>query len=151
MDWRRILHRNQKSQKNYGTHRRKVSFSGLIADIAFAKQETHRTSSSQSQETAYSSSSTASVTNPNSSQEIPPRSPTPAAFRSQPNRAAKTEAHPNALKNIKNYPLLIASLTEAAHHLEESKLGLYRRSISNIDSRNLDLEKISKLFGFEDN
>ncbi|KAK6125751.1 hypothetical protein DH2020_040506 [Rehmannia glutinosa] len=142
MDRRRIFNTKQRSEKSNGSHRRKVSFYDLIGEI-------HIASNSQSQETN-SSSSTSSVTKPNSTQEIPPRSPTPA-FRSQHNRSAKTEAHPNALKNIKNYPLLLASLTEAAHHLEESNSSLYRRSLSNIDFRNLDLEKISKLFGLEDN
>ncbi|KAI3451055.1 hypothetical protein Pfo_007720 [Paulownia fortunei] len=150
MDRRRIFNTKQRSQKSHGSHRRKVSFSDLIGDAAYAKQEIHMANDSQIQETGNSSSSTSSVTKLSSTQEIPPRSPTPA-FRSQHNRSAKTEAHPNALKNIKNYPLLLASLTEAAHHLEESNSSLYRRSISNIDFRNLDLEKISKLFGLEDN
>lgn len=115
------------------------------------EQKLHMESNSQSQEMGNSSSSTSSsVTKTSSSQEIPPRSPTPA-FRAQLNRSAKTEAHPNALKNIKNYPLLLASLTEAAHHLEESNSNLFRRSISHIDFRNLDLDKISKLFGLEEN
>lgn len=88
-------------------------------------------------------------TTSSSSTSKPPASPTPAAFRAQHNRAAKTEAHPNALKNIKNYPLLLASLTEAADHLKESNSSLYHRSISNIDFRELDIDKISKLLGLE--
>ncbi|XP_075483244.1 cyclin-dependent kinase A-1-like [Primulina tabacum] len=131
-------------------HKRKVSFPELIGEYAFnTKVINMAKNSSQIQETFNSSTSESSSTKPSSNQEIPPRSPTPA-FRSQHTRSAKTEAHPNALKNIKNYPLLLASLTEAAHHLEESNSRLYRRSISNIDFRNLDLEKISKLFGLED-
>lgn len=89
-------------------------------------------------------------TTSSSSTSKPPASPTPA-FRAQHNRVAKTEAHPNALKNIKNYPLLLASLTEAADHLKESNSSLYRRSISNIDFRDLDIDKISKLFGLDHN
>ncbi|KAL1536665.1 [pyruvate dehydrogenase (acetyl-transferring)] kinase [Salvia divinorum] len=101
---------------------RKVSF---IGEDAYDKPETESSSSS------------------------PPPSPTPAAFRVLHNRAAKTEAHPNALKNIKNYPLLLASLTEAANHLKESNSGLYRRSLSHVDFRDLDLHNISKLFGLD--
>ncbi|KAK4417348.1 putative serine/threonine-protein kinase [Sesamum alatum] len=166
MQTRRISIMKQRSQKMHASHRRKVSFTDLIGDALSAKQEIHTTSNTQSQEisTDTSSSGTCAVakadssqelvpprssTPPNSIQELPPRSPTPA-FRSQQSRSARTEAHPNALKNIKNYPLLLASLTEAAHHLEETNSSLYRRSISNIDFRNLDLDKISKLFGLED-
>ncbi|KAK4485990.1 hypothetical protein RD792_008645 [Penstemon davidsonii] len=138
----RILNAKQRSQRSHG---RKVSFPDHIGDAAYNKEEIQISMSFQGQETGSSSSST----KPSSSSEIPPRSPSPA-FRSQHNRSSKTEAHPNALKNIKNYPLLLASLTEAAHHLEQSNSNLYRRSISNIDFRNLDLEKISKLFGLED-
>lgn len=83
--------------------------------------------------------------------ERSPPSPS-AAFLSQHDRSAITEAHPNALKNIQNYPLLLASLTEAANHLQESRSGLNKRSMSTIDFRKLDLEKISKLFvGLDDN
>ncbi|KAL2240992.1 probable serine/threonine-protein kinase At1g54610 [Sesamum indicum] len=152
METRRMSILKQRSQKIHATHRRKVSFTDLIGDALSAKQEIRTTSNTQSQDMSIgnSSISSSSIAKANSGQELPPRSPTPA-FRSQQNRSARTEAHPNALKNIKNYPLLLASLTEAAHHLEESNSSLYRRSISNIDFRNLDLEKISKLFGLEDN
>lgn len=113
------------------------------------QQELHMANHSQGLDTGNSTSSTSASIKPNGIQENQPHTPTPA-FRSMPDRS-KSEAHPNALKNIQNYPLLLASLTEAAHHLEESKSSLYRRSYSNIDFRNLDLEKISKLFGLEDN
>ncbi|XP_073149447.1 cyclin-dependent kinase A-1-like [Henckelia pumila] len=154
MDRRRNKNFNKTLQSHeiQARHKRKVSFPEHIGEYALnTKEGIHMAkNSSQMQETFNSStSSTSSSTKPISNIEIPPRSPTPA-FRSQHTRSAKTEAHPNALKNIKNYPLLLASLTEAAHHLEESNSRLYRRSISNIDFRNLDLEKISKLFGLED-
>ncbi|KAL2498690.1 Protein kinase superfamily protein [Abeliophyllum distichum] len=142
-DKRRTAKAQQLSHKSRGGHRRKVSFHEHIRDI-------HTSQSFQSQDANNSTSSTSSTTKSRISQETLPRSPSPA-FRSLHNQSSKTEAHPNALKNIKNYPLLLASLTEAANHLEESKSNLYRRSISNIDFRNLDLEKISKLFGLEDN
>ncbi|KAH6774692.1 Protein kinase superfamily protein [Perilla frutescens var. frutescens] len=145
-DRRRNSNAKKQSQNNHGTHRRKVSFSGFLGELdACAKEEMDM---AQSLGTGTTSSSSTSKTG--GDRDIPPRSPTPAAFRSLHDRAAKTEAHPNALKNIKNYPLLLASLTEAANHLKESNSGLYRRSISHIDFTDLDLEKISKLFGLED-
>ncbi|CAI9753107.1 unnamed protein product [Fraxinus pennsylvanica] len=140
---RRTAKAQQQSRKSQGDHRRKVSFPEHIREI-------HTSQSFQSLDTINSMSSTSSTNKQRSSQETMPHSPSPA-FRSLLNQSSKTEAHPNALKNIKNYPLLLASLTEAANHLEESKSNHYRRSLSNIDFRNLDLEKISKLFGLEDN
>ncbi|XP_057774931.1 probable serine/threonine-protein kinase At1g54610 [Salvia miltiorrhiza] len=137
---RRISNAKQQSRISNGDHGRKVSFSDFLGEDAYAKQE---------MDMATSSSSSSSATKL-SRLHSPPPSPTPAAFRTLHNRAAKTEAHPNALKNIKNYPLLLASLTEAANHLKESNSSLYRRSISHIDFRDLDLEKISKLFGLDD-
>ncbi|CAA2980477.1 probable serine threonine- kinase At1g54610 [Olea europaea subsp. europaea] len=139
---RRTGKAQQLSSKNHGGYRRKVSFHEHIREI----QTSH---SFQSLDTINSTSST-STTTKQSSQETLPHSLSPV-FHSMLNISSKTEAHPNALKNIKNYPLLLASLTEAANHLEESKSNLHRRSFSNIDFRNLDLEKISRLFGLEDN
>lgn len=84
-----------------------------------------------------------------STQESPP--PPYLPFRSNPNRSATTEAHPNALKNIKNFPLLMASITETVNHIEDNRMNrLNRRSMSTVDFRTLDMEKISKLFGLED-
>lgn len=102
-----------------------------------------------SQEMTNSASSSSSSVKPNRIRERSPPSP-PLAFRTRQDRSAKTEAHPNALKNIQNYPLLLASLTEAASHFEENRLSLNHRSMSTMDFRKLDLEKISKLFGVED-
>lgn len=81
-----------------------------------------------------------------------PSPPFTLAFDSNPpnNRSARTEAHPNALKNIKNFPLLLASITQSVNHMEENRNGLNRRSMSNVDFRHLEIEKISKLFGLED-
>ena len=60
----------------------------------------------------------------------------------------RTEAHPNATKNIQNFTLLQASITDIVNHNNAGGNG-YRRSISTIDFRTLDPEKISKLFGIE--
>lgn len=119
--------------------------------IFLQQQKTAKLGIYNTQENMNSSSSSTSSFKPNVIWERSPPSP-PAAFRSRNDRSAKTEAHPNALKNIQNYPLLLASLTEAANHLQESRSSLNQRSLSTIDYRKLDLEKISKLFvGLDDN
>ncbi|KAL4379208.1 hypothetical protein GQ457_02G009750 [Hibiscus cannabinus] len=66
---------------------------------------------------------------------------------SNPKAAARTEAHPNATQNIQNFTLLQASITD----IMKNNLGnpQYRRSMSTVDFRTLDPEKISKLFGVE--
>lgn len=85
-----------------------------------------------------------------STQDSPPLSPY-RPFRPDPKRSATTEAHPNALKNIKNFPLLMASITETVNHIEDNRMNRgSRRSMSTVDFRTLDIEKISKLFGLED-
>lgn len=90
----------------------------------------------------------------NNNNQSPPPSPTPFFKFRNINQFSKTEAHPNALKNIKNYPILLASITEAAKNYEDNRLSLNRRSISTIDFRNhhhdLMDHSISKLFSFED-
>ncbi|GMP25505.1 hypothetical protein CsSME_00002339 [Camellia sinensis var. sinensis] len=102
----------------------------------------------------YSVSSSASSTKPSGStgQAIPPPSPTPA-FHSNRKQSARTEAHPNATKNIKNFPLLLASLADTGNHItiEDNRPTLNRRSISTVDFRTIDLERISKLFGSKEN
>lgn len=86
-----------------------------------------------------------------SNRESPPLLPY-NPYRSDPKRSSTTEAHPNALKNIKNFPLLMASLTETVNHIEENRMNrpASRRSMSTVDFRTIDIEKISKLFGLED-
>ncbi|PON52267.1 Serine/threonine protein kinase [Trema orientale] len=72
-------------------------------------------------------------------------------------RYAKTEAHPNALKNInldmlknvKNFTLLQASVTDIINHKEGSALAQYFRSLSALDFRNRDPENVSEFFGSE--
>ncbi|KAM7261988.1 hypothetical protein ACFE04_021065 [Oxalis oulophora] len=58
-----------------------------------------------------------------------------------------TEAHPNASKNIQNYTLLQASISDIIN--SKDNLPLYRRSVSTLDFRALDPDKISKLLGLE--
>ncbi|CAJ2676922.1 unnamed protein product [Trifolium pratense] len=58
----------------------------------------------------------------------------------------KTEGHPNALKNIKNYTLLQASILDMINPKEGNDFGQFRRSFSTLDFR-LDPEKLSSLYG----
>ncbi|KAJ4822204.1 hypothetical protein Tsubulata_013567 [Turnera subulata] len=67
--------------------------------------------------------------------------------RSYQTRSPKTQAHPNATKNIQNFTLLQASITDIVNHNGGNGMPTYRRSLSTIDFRTLDPEKISKLFG----
>ncbi|KAM7513730.1 hypothetical protein LguiA_003313 [Lonicera macranthoides] len=101
-----------------------------------------------SQEMANSASSSSSSKKTSRNQEeSPPRTPSPS-FHLNRNRSARTEAHPNALKNIKNFPLLLASITETVNHFEDNRLRMMPlRSRSTVDFRQLDMEKMSKLFG----
>lgn len=63
---------------------------------------------------------------------------------------ARTEAHPNALRNInpdvlksiKNFTLLQASVTDIINYKEGSALAQYFRSLSALDFRNRDHEKV---------
>jgi len=58
----------------------------------------------------------------------------------------KTEGHPNALKNIKNYPLLHASILDMINPKEGNDFGQFRRSFSTLDFR-LHPDKLSSLYG----
>lgn len=60
-----------------------------------------------------------------------------------------TEGHPNALKNIQNFTLLQASITDIINHREGNVFAPFSRSLSTLDFRTLDPEKISKLFGLD--
>jgi cyclin-dependent kinase 12/13 len=62
----------------------------------------------------------------------------------------RTEAHSNATKNIQNFTLLQASITDIINHNGgNAMLAGYRRSVSTLDFRTFDSEKISKLFGLD--
>ena len=70
-------------------------------------------------------------------------------IRSLQKMSPKTEAHPNALKNInKDYTLLQASIKGIINPNEGYKLSQRSRSLSTLDFRNLDQERISKLYRF---
>ncbi|XP_059309990.1 probable serine/threonine-protein kinase At1g54610 [Lycium ferocissimum] len=151
--------RRKKSSKGKRVRKNREGNRKLLSNISeHSTEEKQGESSNKSQEigthsgasssTSFSLSIKSSMNN-----QSPPPSPTPSFKFRNINQSAKTEAHPNALKNIKNYPILLASITEAAKHYEDNRLSLNRRSISNIDFRNhhdLMDHKISKLFGLED-
>ncbi|KAK7282390.1 hypothetical protein RIF29_11112 [Crotalaria pallida] len=70
-------------------------------------------------------------------------------FLSSGRKSPKTEGHPNALRNIKNYSTLLqASMIDIIKPNEGSnnELGHIRRSFSMLDLR-LDPEKLSNLYG----
>lgn len=67
-------------------------------------------------------------------------------FLSGRKKSPKTEGHPNALRNIKNYTLLQASILDMINRNEGNDVGQFRRSFSTLDFR-LDPEKLSTLYG----
>ncbi|KAM7523641.1 hypothetical protein LguiA_013543 [Lonicera macranthoides] len=81
--------------------------------------------------------------------ESPPPPPSPS-FYSNREHYARTEAHPNATKNVKNFPLIHACITESINPIEDHRSALSRRSMSTVDFRHLDMDKVSKLFGLDD-
>ncbi|XP_059624413.1 probable serine/threonine-protein kinase At1g54610 [Cornus florida] len=150
---RRTLKTKERSQKTREHHERKDSATEQAKDASTSmKEEKNEELNLHSQELGHSASSTASSRKPSRNEESTPPTPSPA-FHSNRNRSARTEAHPNASKNIKNFPILLASIRDTTSHINmnENRLTLNRRSVSTVDFRKLDLEKISKLFGLEDN
>lgn len=71
-------------------------------------------------------------------------------FLSTGRKSPKTEGHPNALKNIRNYALLRASIIDKMNRNEGNEFGQLCRSLSTLDFR-LDLEKQSDLYGPNEN
>lgn len=99
-----------------------------------------------------SSSSTFSVLKPIQIQEQILHRPSfsPILNHSNQNRLLRTDVHSNATKNIQNFTLLQASITDIINHnADNAMLAGYRRSVSTLDFRTLDPEKISKLFGLD--
>lgn len=62
--------------------------------------------------------------------------------------ASKTEGHPNAIKNIKNLPILYSSFKThtTATQDEGPRLTFNSKSLSNLDFRYLDTDQMAKLF-----
>lgn len=63
-------------------------------------------------------------------------------FLSSVRKSPKTEGHPNALKNIKNYTLWQASIIDM---INRNELGPLRKSFSAMDIR-FDPENLSSLY-----
>ncbi|KAM3359838.1 putative serine/threonine-protein kinase [Capsicum galapagoense] len=137
----------KKSSKGKRARKSMENYRKLLSDIS-----EHSTEEKQGESSSSFSLSVNSSRSMNNHQSPPP-SPTPSFKFKNINQFAKTEAHPNALKNIKNYPILLASITEESKHYEDNRLSLSRRAISTIDFRNhhdLMDHKISKLLSLED-
>jgi len=66
-------------------------------------------------------------------------------FVSSVRKSPKTEGHPNALKNIKNYTLLQASIIDIINRNEGNEIGPLRKSFSALDFR-LHPDKLSSLY-----
>ncbi|KAJ0041197.1 hypothetical protein Pint_27033 [Pistacia integerrima] len=59
-----------------------------------------------------------------------------------------TEGHPNALKNIQNISTLLhASISDIIDHRQGNAFAPFSRSLSTLDFTTYDAEKMSKLFG----
>ncbi|KAK3027637.1 hypothetical protein RJ639_040244 [Escallonia herrerae] len=139
----------QRSHKNLESLRRKDSLTEHSKEDLGSSKELEKPNQEMGTSASSSASSSRHARKSSMSQGSPPSSPSPA-FLAIRNRSARTEAHPNALKNIKNFPLLLASITETVNHIEENRKSLHHRSMSTVDFRTLDVEKISKLFGLEE-
>ncbi|XP_061343901.1 probable serine/threonine-protein kinase At1g54610 [Gastrolobium bilobum] len=111
-------------------------------DFETSKEEKSMEQSLQGQETGNSGSS-------RSSQFMSERSMNASispVFLSSGRKSPKTEGHPNALKNIKNYTLLQASIIDIINRNEGDESGQLRRSFSALDFR-LDPAKLSSIYG----
>ncbi|EEF28496.1 Cell division protein kinase 7, putative [Ricinus communis] len=153
--------RNKKRKKskilssgvNHECHRRKtVSTQQAKEDTESSKElERHSESNMSGQETGNNSgSSTSSSLKPITEKQkmhIIRPSFSPIGPSRQDRSMRRTEAHPNAVKNLQNFTLLQASITDIVNH--NNGMPAYRRSLSTLDFRTLDPEKISKLFGIE--
>ncbi|KAG2716440.1 hypothetical protein I3760_03G125800 [Carya illinoinensis] len=102
-----------------------------------------------SQEMWYSASSASSGITTTTRNEGSLHASLSPVFLSNKKISPKTVGHPNALKNIKNHTLLQASIRDIINPNEGRVLPHYRRSLSTIDFRSLDPEKISLVFGFD--
>ncbi|CAK7337817.1 unnamed protein product [Dovyalis caffra] len=153
--------RNSKKQLSRASrerHGRKNSISQHAKEETEASKEVEKISEpsmNNGLETGNSaSSSTCSDVKPITRQEQhlrrPSFSPILDHSNQNQNRSIRTEAHPNATKNIQNFTLLQASITDIINHNGGNAMPAgYRRSVSTLDFRSLDPEKISKLFGLD--
>ncbi|KAI6691986.1 hypothetical protein NL676_019696 [Syzygium grande] len=120
-------------------------------DSASSKEEKIAETSIKSQEGTSNSTSSASFSlNPNLHEDSIHISLSPVHRSNRTASSPRTEGHPNAARNIQNYSALLqASITDIINPKEGNQVSHYRRSLSTLDFRQLDPEKISKLFGVE--
>lgn len=148
------------SQKKRGDPKRKVSFPNPVKvesesfnEVNNAMPNLHSQEMSTSVNTASCDGKRMSTSSTNETDRSLPPSPF-SAFRSFQNRTAKTLAHPNALKNVQNFPFLLASLADGGNPImiqDNHRLTLNRRSRSSIELRTTSLDSISKLSGMPNN
>ncbi|XVF15019.1 hypothetical protein REPUB_Repub09cG0113400 [Reevesia pubescens] len=138
--------KKRKTSKTKHSSRNKHEGHDTKAEHKKDDTDTSREEKQKGHETCNSSSSTSSSVKPIKQKEGLRASLSPI-LRSNLKIGARTEAHPNATQNIQNFTLLQASITD----IMKNNLGnpQYRRSVSTLDFRTLDPEKISKLFGVE--
>lgn len=149
----------KKAQKKHGDHKRKVSFPNRVKEESESVNEVNNAKPNlHSQEMGTSVNTTSfdgKRISPSSTNEIDRSlSPSPfSAFHSNQNRTAKTLAHPNAMKNIQNFPLLLASLADRNPIMiqDNRRLILNRRSRSSIELRTADFDSITKIVGMQNN
>ncbi|CAJ1974610.1 unnamed protein product [Sphenostylis stenocarpa] len=105
----------------------------------------------QGQETGHSGSSTSSGSKLFMNEGITNASLSPVFFSSgSVRKSPKTEGHPNALKNIKNYSALLqASMIDMINRNEGNEVPQLRKSLSALDFR-LGPDKLSNLYGLPD-
>ncbi|KAF5480711.1 hypothetical protein F2P56_001435 [Juglans regia] len=113
------------------------------------KEEKYAEPQMNSQEMWYSAVSASSSITTTTRNEGSLHASLSPVFFSNKKISPKTVGHPNALKNIKNPTLLQASIRDIINLNEGRVLPHYRRSLSTIDFRSFDPEKISQVFGFD--
>lgn len=152
------FHTKKKVQKKHGDHKRKVSFPNQVKESGSVNEVNNSKPNLLGQETGKRINATCfdekriSTSSVNETDRSLPPSPF-STFRSNQIRTAKTLAHPNAMKNIQNFPLLLASLADRNPIMirEDCTLALNRRSRSSVDLRTASLDPISNTFGMQIN
>ncbi|KDP35288.1 hypothetical protein JCGZ_09447 [Jatropha curcas] len=130
-----------------GHGRRSVSIQPVKEDTESSKEVERYSESNMSGQETGNSSHSSSVKGVREREKESQRASFSPIRPFWPNKASsstvRTEAHPNATKNIQNFTLLQASITDIINHNNN------RRSLSTLDLRTLDPDKVYKLFGLD--
>ncbi|XP_048134376.1 probable serine/threonine-protein kinase At1g54610 [Rhodamnia argentea] len=119
-------------------------------DLSFFQEKIAETSFKSQEATSNSMSSASFSLKPNLHEDIIHVSLSPVLRSNGEASSSRTEGHPNAARNIQNYSTLLqASITDIINPKEGNQVSHFRRSLSTLDFRHLDPEKMSKLFGVE--